>query len=50
MVTVVVSQERMLELTDHLRELGGAGMAIVQVQYVFEAYSDTYKRLLRELG
>jgi ATP phosphoribosyltransferase len=49
MVTVVVAQERMLELTDHLRGLGGAGIAIVQVQYVFEAHSDTYERLLREL-
>lgn len=49
MVTVVIAQERMLELTDYLRMLGGAGIVIVQVQYVFEAASESYARLLREL-
>lgn len=49
MVTIIVPQERMLALVEHLRSLGGGGMAIVPVQYVFEAQSETYTRLMAEL-
>jgi ATP phosphoribosyltransferase len=49
MVTIVVPQERMLTLVDHLRSLGGSGMAIVQVQYVFDAASDTFRRIMQEV-
>jgi ATP phosphoribosyltransferase len=45
MVTIVVPQERMLALVDYLRSLGGAGIAVVQVQYVFAAQSEAYTRL-----
>jgi ATP phosphoribosyltransferase len=46
MVTVVVPQERMLALVEHLRALGGSGMAVVQVQYVFEAHSEAFAQVL----
>lgn len=49
MVTIVVPQERMLELVEHLRGLGGGGMAVVSVQYVFEAQSEAYRKVLAEL-
>ena len=45
MVTIVVPYERMLALVDHLRLLGGAGMAVVQVQYVFAEQSEAFARL-----
>ncbi|HWQ12366.1 MAG TPA: ATP phosphoribosyltransferase [Roseiflexaceae bacterium] len=49
MVTIVVPQESVLALVDHLRALGGSGMAIVPVQYVFEARSEAYEALQSEL-
>ncbi len=48
-VTIVVPQERMLALVEHLRSLGGGGMAVFPAQYVFEATSAAYERLLAEL-
>jgi ATP phosphoribosyltransferase len=48
-VTIVVPQERMLALVEHLRSLGGGGMAVFPAQYVFEATSTAYERLLAEL-
>jgi ATP phosphoribosyltransferase len=49
MVTIVVPQERLLELVEHLRTLSGAGMAVVPVHYVFEARSEIFERVLGEL-
>jgi ATP phosphoribosyltransferase len=49
-VTVVVPQERVLALVDHLRTLGGAGMTVTPAQYVFDAESRIYRQLLAELG
>lgn len=48
-VTIVAPQERMLAVVEHLRTLGGAGMAVVPAQYVFDAHSSAYQRLLVEL-
>ncbi len=48
-VTIVVPQERTLAVVEHLRGLGGGGMAVVPAQYVFEARSTTYERLLAAL-
>jgi hypothetical protein len=44
-----VPQERVLAVVEHLRELGGGGMAVVPAHYVFNAHSDAYQRLLAEL-
>lgn len=48
-VTLIVPQDRMLDVVEHLRGLGGGGMAVVPAQYVFESASSTYARLLAEL-
>ena len=48
-VTIVVPQEQMLAVVEHLRSLGGGGMAVVPAQYVFDARSTAYERLLAEL-
>ncbi|MFO7170032.1 MAG: ATP phosphoribosyltransferase [Chloroflexota bacterium] len=50
MVTLVVPQERVLALVDHLRALGGGGIAVTPAQYVFEARCDSYAALLEQLG
>jgi ATP phosphoribosyltransferase len=50
MVTVMVQQERLLALVTHLRDLGGNGIAVVPVQYVFDTASQTFARLVTELG
>jgi ATP phosphoribosyltransferase len=49
-VTIATPQERMLAVIDHLRALGGNGMTVVPPGYVFEARSESYERLLAELG
>jgi ATP phosphoribosyltransferase len=50
MVTIIVPQERIMALVDHLRELGGDGMAVVGAQYVFGAHSETFARLQSQLA
>jgi ATP phosphoribosyltransferase len=50
MVTLIVPQERIMALVDHLRALGGDGIAVTPAQYVFEARCEAYEELLRELG
>lgn len=48
-VTIVVPQEAVLAVVEHLRKLGGGGMAVIPAQYVFGSSSDAYARLLAEL-
>ncbi len=48
-VTIVVPQAQMLAVVEHLRGLGGGGMAVVPAQYVFDARSTAYEQLLAEL-
>jgi ATP phosphoribosyltransferase len=50
MVTLIVPQERIVALVDHLRALGGDGIAVTPAQYVFEARCESYAALLAELG
>jgi ATP phosphoribosyltransferase len=50
MVTLVVPQERVLALVDHLRTIGGNGIAVTPAQYVFEGRSESYARLLGEIA
>lgn len=47
--TIVVPQERVLTLVEHLRSLGGSGMAVFPAQYVFQAHSAAYERLVAQL-
>ncbi len=48
-VTIVVPQEQMLAVVDHLRTLGGDGMTAVPTQYVFKSASAAFERMLAEL-
>jgi ATP phosphoribosyltransferase len=50
MVTIVVPQDRLIPVVDHLRSLGGNGIAVVPARYVFEARSEAFERLLAELA
>lgn len=50
MVTLIVPQERVMALVDHLRGLGGDGIAVTPAQYVFESRCAAFERLLAELG
>lgn len=50
MVTLIVPQEQVLALVDHLRALGGDGIAVVPVQYVFETRSETFAWLEGQIG
>jgi hypothetical protein len=35
---------------DHLRALGGDGIAVMPAQYVFEARCEAYTALLKQIG
>jgi ATP phosphoribosyltransferase len=48
-VTLIVPQARMMDVVEHLRALGGGGLAVVPAQYVFESASSSYERLLAKL-
>jgi ATP phosphoribosyltransferase len=48
-VTIVVPQERVLAVVDHLRTLGGGGMTVFPARYVFDTRCDTFDRLVAEL-
>jgi ATP phosphoribosyltransferase len=50
MVTLIVAQEQVLALVDHLRALGGDGIAVTPAQYVFEARCESFAALLAELN
>jgi ATP phosphoribosyltransferase len=49
MVTVVVPEERTLEVVRHVRALGGDGIAVVPVQYLFGAASTTFEHVRQML-
>jgi len=49
-VTLFMPQDRVMAVVVHLRELGGGSMAVVPAQYMFDARSEAYERLVRELG
>lgn len=48
-ITIVVPQEQMLQAVEHLRALGGDGIAVLATQYVFKAGNDSFARLLAML-
>jgi ATP phosphoribosyltransferase len=48
-VTIVVPQERVLAVVEHLRELGASGLTVMPTQYVFESQSAAYQRLMAAL-
>ncbi len=49
-VTVVVESPLLLRAVDHLRASGASGITVVRPDYVFGAQSESYGRLLSELG
>lgn len=48
-VTVVIPKHKLLPAVQHLRLMGGAGVTVTSPNYVFEAESDAYVRLLAAL-
>ncbi|MFQ3631190.1 ATP phosphoribosyltransferase [Roseiflexus sp.] len=46
MVTLLVPQDRVLDLVAHLRQLGGDTIAVMPAQYVFDATCSSYDRLI----
>ena len=49
-VTVVIESPLLLRAVDHLRAAGAAGITVVRPDYVFGGQSESYARLLHELG
>lgn len=49
-VTIVVPRQRLASVREHLRELGGSSITVMQPQYTFEQRSHYYDRLLARLG
>jgi ATP phosphoribosyltransferase len=49
MVTLIVPQERVLPVVQHLRALGGDAIAVTPAQYFFTAQSETFARVMRDL-
>lgn len=48
-VNVVVPQEELIPALDYLRSIGASTMTVLPVQYVFQARSEAYTRLLEML-
>lgn len=48
--TVVVPQQHLLAVVEHLRQIGGNGITVVPASYLFAEKSLAYERLLKELG
>ena len=48
-VTVVVPQNELLPGVAHMRSMGASSVTVLPVQYVFEAQSSAYERLLEQL-
>lgn len=48
-VTVVVPVRQMQAAVDHLRRLGGSGITVVPVKYVFEPGCEAFERLIKTL-
>ncbi len=49
-VTVVVPKERLMVAVEHLRGVGGSGIAVTAPSYLFEGQCWAYQELLRELA
>jgi ATP phosphoribosyltransferase len=49
-VTVVVQKRDTLEAIEHLRRMGGNGIAVVPMLYLFQTECAAYQRLLASLG
>lgn len=48
-VTVLVSQELLLEAVDHLRAIGASGITFMQPRYLFHRTCEAYEKLLNNL-
>ncbi|MBM3925571.1 MAG: ATP phosphoribosyltransferase [SAR202 cluster bacterium] len=49
-VNLVISRERMLEVTDHLRSVGATDISVSPLGYMFKEQCAAYEALLRKLG
>ncbi|HWE61199.1 MAG TPA: ATP phosphoribosyltransferase [Chloroflexota bacterium] len=49
-VTLVVPQQRLAAVKDHLRQLGGGAITVTRLLYAFDERSSLYDRLLEQLG
>jgi ATP phosphoribosyltransferase len=49
-VTVVVPRDKLLVAVDHLRQIGGVSVTVVQAHYVFQDQCNSYQDLMRALG
>ncbi|GIV96301.1 MAG: ATP phosphoribosyltransferase [Herpetosiphonaceae bacterium] len=49
-VSLVVEEQRVLPAVDHLRSIGSTGITILPVHYVFADRSESFARLLAEVG
>jgi ATP phosphoribosyltransferase len=47
--TIIVDASSLQAAVDHLREVGGSGMSVVPVRYLFDERCQSYDALLREL-
>lgn len=48
--TVIAGSTDLQEAIDHLRSVGGSGISVVPLRYLFDARSDRFNALLRDLG
>ena len=49
-VTMVVPRNKLLEAVEHLRQIGGGSVTVLQAHYVFQDQCTSYQDLLRALG
>jgi ATP phosphoribosyltransferase len=48
--TIIVSADALQPAVDHLRSVGGSGMSVVPVRYLFDARSHVFEDAMRALG
>ena len=48
--TIIVDAASLQPAVDHLREVGGSGMSVMPVKYLFDERSAAYDGLLKALG
>jgi ATP phosphoribosyltransferase len=48
--TIIVGADSLQPAVDHLRAVGGTGMSVVPVRYLFDERSQHFARVLAELG
>jgi ATP phosphoribosyltransferase len=49
-VTIIVTSKALLEAVQHLRQIGGTHIIVTPIRYIFMEASESYNRLLEQLG